>query len=111
VSWGEDCGDPDFPAVNARVSQVSDWIDEVVCELSDNPPADFCARNNWHWPAMTGGPSTMLCFVIMMAAVGFVLLRKKRSHKATLKVSLEEQESLCDSLSSSSEDYQAVEFT
>ena len=28
--------------VNARVSDVSDWIDAVVCELSDNPPAEFC---------------------------------------------------------------------
>ena len=41
VSWGIGCADPVFPAVNARVSSVSDWIDEQVCRLSENPPADF----------------------------------------------------------------------
>lgn len=29
--------------VNARVSDASDWIDRMVCELSDNPPAEFCS--------------------------------------------------------------------
>jgi hypothetical protein len=36
------CHLPDMIGVNARVSDVSDWIDAVVCELSDNPPAEFC---------------------------------------------------------------------
>uniref|UniRef100_A0A7S3L5L1 Peptidase S1 domain-containing protein n=1 Tax=Amphora coffeiformis TaxID=265554 RepID=A0A7S3L5L1_9STRA len=41
VSWGIGCADPIFPAVNARVSAVSDWIDAQVCSLSDFPPEDF----------------------------------------------------------------------
>jgi secreted trypsin-like serine protease len=41
VSWGEMCADPSFPGVNARVSFASDWIDAMVCEMSENPPADF----------------------------------------------------------------------
>jgi cell division protein FtsL len=41
VSWGVLCADPDYPGVNARVSEVSDWIDAMVCDLSDNPPVDF----------------------------------------------------------------------
>ena len=41
VSWGIGCADPFFPAVNARVSSVSDWIDAQVCSLSDYPPEDF----------------------------------------------------------------------
>jgi hypothetical protein len=41
VSWGVLCADPDYPGVNSRVSDMSDWIDATVCELSENPPADF----------------------------------------------------------------------
>ena len=41
VSWGVGCADPDLPAINARVSAVADWIDVMVCELSENPPKDF----------------------------------------------------------------------
>lgn len=41
VSWGEECADPVFPAVNSRVSVATDWIDEVVCAWSSNPPIDF----------------------------------------------------------------------
>jgi hypothetical protein len=41
VSWGEECADPDFPAVNARVSDASDWIDAMVCQYSEDPPKDF----------------------------------------------------------------------
>jgi secreted trypsin-like serine protease len=45
VSWGEECGDPDFPGVNSRTSQASDWIDAVVCEFSDYPPEEFQCAN------------------------------------------------------------------
>ena len=41
VSWGEGCADPIFPGVNARVSAVYNWIQELVCELSEDPPQDF----------------------------------------------------------------------
>lgn len=45
VSWGEMCADPSFPGVNARVSFASDWIDAMVCAMSENPPSDFhCHR-------------------------------------------------------------------
>ena len=110
VSWGEACGDPEFPAVNSRVSFVSQWIDETVCELSDNPPADFCGRNKWHFPSLSSSPTTMISLVIIMGAIGVVLLRKSKHHK-NRKPTIEEQESLCSYSSSSSEDYQAVEFT
>jgi hypothetical protein len=43
VSWGVLCGDPDFPGVNARISEVSDWIDATVCAISNDPPKEFCA--------------------------------------------------------------------
>jgi hypothetical protein len=40
VSWGiEGCVDPDHPQVYTRVSGVKDWIDQMICELSENPPA------------------------------------------------------------------------
>jgi len=41
ISFGVDCGGPFFPAVNARVSAVTDWIDKIVCQYSQDPPADF----------------------------------------------------------------------
>lgn len=46
VSWGVLCADPDYPGVNARVSEVSDWIDAMVCDLSDNPPVDFFCQGS-----------------------------------------------------------------
>ncbi|GKY98364.1 hypothetical protein MPSEU_000794000 [Mayamaea pseudoterrestris] len=47
VSWGEECADEDFPGVNSRTSLASEWIDAVVCEYSDDPPADFnCASRH-----------------------------------------------------------------
>lgn len=41
VSWGMECADKVFPAVNSRVSVASDWIDSVVCDWSENPPKEF----------------------------------------------------------------------
>jgi hypothetical protein len=32
--------------VNARVSDAAEWIDRMVCKLSDFPPADFCCRGS-----------------------------------------------------------------
>lgn len=39
VSWGFGCGRENFPGVYARVSGVSDWIQQQVCQLSVNPPS------------------------------------------------------------------------
>ena len=44
LSWGIGCADSVFPGLNARVSDVSDWIDEVVCTLSESLPKDFCLQ-------------------------------------------------------------------
>lgn len=41
VSWGEECADEIFPAVNSRISPVSDWIDNKVCNWSVDPPLEF----------------------------------------------------------------------
>lgn len=41
VSWGISCADPVFPGVNSRVSYVTDWIDQIVCELSEADVADL----------------------------------------------------------------------
>lgn len=43
VSWGEECADPQFPGVNARVSDAFDWIRANICAMSDDPPPDLCA--------------------------------------------------------------------
>jgi secreted trypsin-like serine protease len=41
VSWGENCADPYFPAVNTRVSYAMDWIDKTVCKLSRVDPSEL----------------------------------------------------------------------
>lgn len=46
VSWGEECADPVFAGVNSRISDALDWIDETVCNMSDNPPDDFHCFGN-----------------------------------------------------------------
>ena len=47
TSAGFGCADPILPAFYARVSKAYDWIDEMVCLLSLDPPADFnCNRNS-----------------------------------------------------------------
>ncbi|CAB9500149.1 Vitamin K-dependent protein C (Fragment) [Seminavis robusta] len=38
VSYGIGCARERFAGVNARVSSVASWIDEIICEASDFPP-------------------------------------------------------------------------
>ena len=45
--------DPDFPAINARVSSAADFIVKTVCEYSAYPPPDF------HCEGPTDAPSNM----------------------------------------------------
>ena len=41
VSWGRGCASGIYPGVYARISYFYDWIVEVGCEVSDDPPP-FC---------------------------------------------------------------------
>eukprot|EP00978_Attheya_sp_CCMP212_P025648 scaffold82870_cov48-Attheya_sp.AAC.4 len=44
VAWGFSCADPFLPGVYTRISAEKDWIRQVVCENSADPPAQYeCA--------------------------------------------------------------------
>lgn len=46
VSWGQGCADPNFPAVNTRISDGLDFINESVCKYSAYPPPEFGCDND-----------------------------------------------------------------
>lgn len=62
VSWGEGCAREDYAGVNARISAVTDWIDQQICELSTFRPSTCPSRtppvsNAQSPPASTPGGS------------------------------------------------------
>jgi hypothetical protein len=80
------CGDPNFPDVYTRVSGVKSWIDEMICELSDNPPASCSSTDE----PKTDKPKTGLFVVLVVAgivAIGLVAFLLKRRNKRKLQVS------------------------
>lgn len=86
VSWGIQCADDVFPAVNSRVSVALDWIDETVCDWSSNPPVEFGCEptivigtvGSWNPPFI--GKADFAYFVVLcvMAVLGSRFLRRRR---------------------------------
>jgi hypothetical protein len=118
VSWGIDCADPFFPAVNARVSFAVDWIDETVCKVSSAHPSqlsDFgCERfhpSRFDWrrfihhstcelwqdgQSYSGNfgklyLSFALCLCLLIGLVGS-LFQKMRSSRRRVSLSCDESE-------------------
>jgi trypsin len=62
ISFGIDCNDPVYPAVNARISSVSLWIDNIVCQYSTYPPPkDFhCDTTNTTTTTATATATNMI---------------------------------------------------
>lgn len=45
ISWGEGCGNTDFPGVYTRLSTYTEWIQESICLYSALPPSEcFCGE-------------------------------------------------------------------
>jgi Trypsin len=55
VSFGfNGCGSPIFPGIYARVSYVAPWIQEMVCKMSNDPPARFGCPFKPNQPDLSG---------------------------------------------------------
>jgi trypsin len=54
VSFGKECGGPDYPGVYTRVSTYASWIQDRICELSAVPPANCPPPPNSNSKATTG---------------------------------------------------------
>jgi secreted trypsin-like serine protease len=79
ISFGVDCGDPIYPAVNSRVSAVHEWIDSMVCEHSVDPPKDFAcgakpeAETTWMQKVVSSPKSFRLSLLRSPTSIGMVL--------------------------------------
>jgi hypothetical protein len=103
VSWGEDCADPFFPAVNARIDYAMDWICQTVCNLTDADPSllkEFdCRHEGWFQLQSSSSfnksifASSKACFWAFMgflfsAALAAVLVvHRRRRQVGAVKVS------------------------
>jgi hypothetical protein len=105
ISFGVDCADPVYPAVNARVSSVAEWIDDVVCQHSIDPPSDFNCTAASRTKGTSSPLSSMLpsrwwtvtslfwkvaSTVVAVTLIAIFVVRKKKKTKK--KTSEEERE-------------------
>jgi secreted trypsin-like serine protease len=82
VSWGEGCADPDFPGVNARVSDVYPWIADMVCDMSEHAPRSFhCASGT----ILSTSTKSYMAPVLLLVAV-LVWYRRRLQPNSNSKV-------------------------
>ena len=82
VSWGEECADPDFPGVNSRISNASDWIDSAVCNMSSVPPPDFRCNgetDTMNLPRFLSTRHMVEGLVMMIVAIIFWGVKQRRN--------------------------------
>jgi secreted trypsin-like serine protease len=91
ISYGVDCNDPVYPAVNARVSAVHEWIDRMVCRYSKYPPADFvCSNQTTATPppgsSSTSGDTTAILLGEMVGGLDYRFTKEGSHPQLTLVV-------------------------
>jgi Trypsin len=57
VSFGDGCGTPGIAAVYTRISAYEKWIQQGICDLSDNPPIDCTFTPTTSPPTVTPLPT------------------------------------------------------
>ena len=70
--------------VNARVSNVIEWITTNVCEMSDSPP-EFCFTSPNLWWTLV-----FVTSIIVLITSGFCLGKRRHHRKAYVELSTTE---------------------
>jgi Trypsin len=61
VSFGRECALPNFPGVYTRISNLTDWIRQGICDLSDDPFSDCTFTPGFDRGSLGGASTSTSC--------------------------------------------------